>query len=154
MWLCNQLYKFCRVPFGLKTSGPAFIRALSLAVHKLSNYVTSYIDDLLIASRLFEEHVEHLKNLFICIKNAGFTLSFKKSLFFRQSVPFLGFVLDAQGIRAAPERLEAIENSPIPVNKQHLQAFLGVCGYYRRFVVRHANYPRRKRLYITYIKFV
>ena len=55
-------------------------------------------------------------------------------------MPFLGFVFDAQGIRAAPDRLEVIENSSIPINKQHLQAFLGVCGYYRRFVVRHANY--------------
>ena len=69
----NQLYQFCIVPFGLKTSGPAFIRALSLAVHKLSNYVTSHIDHLLVASRLFDEHVEYLENLFICIKNAGFT---------------------------------------------------------------------------------
>ena len=87
----GQLYQFKRVPFGIKTAGSGFMRALSVALHNISHFVTSYVDDILIASKSFTEHIEHLEKLFIHLRAAGFILSIRKSLFFRKSwVDLLG----------------------------------------------------------------
>ena len=59
----------------------------------VSEFTEAYIDDLLVASHTFEDHLDHLSRLFQRLHNHGFTLSFGKSLFFRESVPFLGFEL-------------------------------------------------------------
>ena len=137
----GTLYQYTVVPFGVKDSGCAFIKALKMALGiELEDFVTAYVDDLLIASRSFDEHVEHLTRLFKKLIRAGMTLSLKKSLFFRKEVPFLGFILSSTGVRADPEKLRVIEEFPAPRNKKQLQAFLGVCGYYRRFSIRHANF--------------
>ena len=136
----GQVYHFRRIPFGIKTAGAGFIRALANALSRIESVIAAYIDDILISSKTFNEHIHHLDLLFIHIYQAGFTLSLEKSLFFRKNVRFLGFILDSQGIHADPEHLSKIYNFPCRTNKQQLQAFLGVCGYYRRFSVRHANY--------------
>ena len=137
----GKLYQFKVIPFGLKTAGAGFMRVLDLALgNELREFVTNYVDDILVASRSFDEHLDHLGELFQRLEQYGFTLSLEKSQFFRETVPFLGFILSSKGIRADPEKLRAIEEFPIPQNRQQLQAFLGVCGYYRRFSVRHADY--------------
>ena len=87
----NELYEFARVPFGLKTAGPGFIRALSRVLHKLSSFATAYIDDILIASKTFEKHFQHLNILFEMLMKSGFKLSIEKSEFFKKNVQFLGF---------------------------------------------------------------
>ena len=136
----GQLYQFKRVPFGIKTAGLGFIRALSRALHIISHFVTAYVVDVLIASKNFTGHLDHLRELFIHLRVAGFTLSLKKLRFFQKSVRFVGFILDARGISADPEHLKKIEEFPCPNNRPQLQGFLGVCGYHRRFSIRHANY--------------
>lgn len=137
----GHLYQFTRIPFGLKTAGSGFIRALYLALgQELEEVISCYIDDILIASKTFEEHIEHLSCLFEKLIASGFTLSLKKSLFFREEVSFLGFQLSAAGIHADPSRLSVIADFPTPCDKKQLQAFLGVCGYYRRFSVKHADF--------------
>lgn len=137
----GHLYQFTRIPFGLKTAGSGFIRALNLSLgQELSEVISCYVDDILIASASFEEHIEHLSRLFERLKNSGFTISFKKSSFFCDEVSFLGFKLSPDGIRADPEKLAIISEFPCPKDKRQLQEFLGVCGYYRRFSVKHAEF--------------
>ena len=67
----NEMYEFNRVPFGLKTAGPGFIRALSRALHGVSHFATAYVDDILITSKTFTEHIEHLNFLFEVLRKAG-----------------------------------------------------------------------------------
>lgn len=137
----GHLYEFNRIPFGLKTAGSGFIRALSIALgQELEEFISCYVDDILVASETFGQHIEHLEGLFIKLKETGFTLSSEKSMFFREEVSFLGFKLSYGGIQADPERLSVINNFPCPTDKRQLQAFLGVCGYYRRFSVRHSEF--------------
>ena len=136
----NQMYKFTRIPFGLKTAGAGFIRALSRALQRISHFATAYIDDMLVSSKTFSEHLSHLDMLFSVLKKVGFKLSIEKSLLFQKHVQFLGFILDSRGISADPGHVEKILNFPCPRNRQELQGFLGVCGYYRRFSVKHENY--------------
>lgn len=115
----GHLYEFNRIPFGLKTAGSGFIRALSIALgQELEEFISCYIDDILIASRSFVEHLEHIEKLLIKLEQAGFTLSLKKSKFFREEVSFLGFKLSAEGIRADPERLSVISDFPCPKDKR------------------------------------
>ena len=136
----GSLYQFLRIPFGIKTAGAGFIRAIEIALRQILHFVTAYVDDLLIASKTFDEHLYHVEQVFQHLLQAGFTLCLEKSLFFRRSVQFLGFILDTRGISADPENLAKIQNFPLPTDRQQLQAFLGVCVYYRRFSIRHANY--------------
>lgn len=137
----GHLYQFTRVPFGLKTAGGGFIRALNLALgQEYSESISCYIDDILIASQTFEGHLRHLSNLFTKLWKSGFKLSLKKSSFFREEVSFLGFQISPEGIRADSNKLSVIADFPAPKDKRQLQAFLGMCGYYRRFSVRHADF--------------
>ena len=137
----TRLYQFCRIPFGLKMAGSGFIRALTQVCDRdFDEFLTIYIDDLLITSTSFEQHLGHLQSVFTGLQDNNFTLRFDKSFFCRTSVRFLGFVLSVEGIRPAPARLKVIEEFAEPSNKKQLQAFIGVCTYYRQFSVRHANY--------------
>ena len=74
------------------------------------------------------------------MNKAGFKLSIAKSLLFQKRVHFLGFILDSRGISADPQHIEKIVDYPCPRCRQELQGFLGVCGYYQRFSIKHSNY--------------
>jgi transposase InsO family protein len=137
----STLYQFCRIPFGLKTAGSGFIRALNLAFNnEFSNFLTTYIDDLLISSKSFEQHLEHLNLIFNRLQKHNFTLRLSKSLFFQKSIPFLGFVLSGQGVYPDPEKIKIIQDFSQPKNKKQLQQFLGICNYYRQFSLKYANF--------------
>ena len=93
---------------------------------ELSEFINTYVDDLLIMSKTFEDHVCLLDRLFRKFIDCGLTLSMEKSRFFCESVPFLGFILTREGIRPNPAKLQAISDFPMPRNKQQLQSFLGM----------------------------
>lgn len=137
----GRCYQFKRVPFGLKTAGSGFIRAVSMGLgSELMSLIKSYIDDVFIATRTFEEHIRVLILLFKKLIELGFKLSLKKSRFFRRSVSFLGVIIDKTGVHVDPEKLEAIRDFPRPMDRRQLQGFLGVCGFSRKFVLNHADY--------------
>lgn len=137
----SSLYQFCRVPFGLKTAGSAFIRALNLALgNEYSSFLTCYVDDLLITSPDFETHLLHLELVFKRLLEHNFTLRLEKSKFCRESVIFLGFLLTPQGITPDPEKLAIIRNFQEPENQLDLQRILGICNFYRQFSIQHSQY--------------
>ena len=137
----GKLYEYKTLAFGVKNSGPAFIQALDYALgREIMEFVSADVDDLLIMSTTFEEHVSHLAKLFQRLIDCNLTLSLEKSYFFRESVPFLGFIITRDGIEPDPEKLKVIRDFAIPRNKQQLQSFLGTCGYYRRFSLKHATF--------------
>ena len=136
----SKLYQFCRIPFGLKTAGSGFIRALSFALgNEYDPYISCYIDDIVIGTSTFEEHIRVLGGIFQKLTDYNFTLKISKCCFLQERVSFLGFVISRHGISPAPGKLDTIVNFVEPQNKKQLQQFLGVCNYYRQFNVRHSQ---------------
>lgn len=137
----SQMYQFCRIPFGLKTAGSAFMRAISMALgDRFKDFLTVYVDDFLIATRgSFEDHLNSVESVFTVLQEKNFTLSLTKSLFCKEQVNFLGYELTKNGIRPVNEKLESISNFECPKNQKQLQPFLGICNYYRQFTERHCD---------------
>lgn len=145
----SHMYQFRRIPFGLKTAGSGFIRSLSFALKRdFDKNISCYIDDILIGTETVDEHMNILDRLFRRLLEYNFTLKISKCEFFRESIPFLGFITSAQGVIPEPNKLQIITNFAAPQNKRQLQQFLGVCNYYRQFNLNQSQSvsPLRKLL--------
>lgn len=123
----TTLYQFCRSPFGIKTSGSASIRALKLALSDdFDDFVTFYVDDILIASENVDEHLYHLDLVLDRLQKHGYTLKLSKSKFLHSEVPFLGYIISASGYKPNPEKLKILLDFESPNNKRELRQFLGI----------------------------
>lgn len=132
-------YVFTRVPYGLKNSGAALIRCIDRALSvQIRPFATVYVDDLLITSKHFSDHLAHLEIILRKLRGANMTLNLAKSQFCRQRVPFIGHILTPEGFQADPEKIRAIQEFPAPGNIRQLRGFLGMCNYYAKFTERYA----------------
>lgn len=130
----GKTYCFCTLPFGLSTSVSTFSRCLSsIFGSEFDSFLVIYVDDLLIMSTSFEEHMHHIEKVFNRLKEAGFTLRLKKCSFFREEMPFLGYILNSSGIRPDPSRTQALADYRPPKNVKELQRFLGLANFDRSF---------------------
>jgi hypothetical protein len=137
----STVYQFTRIPYGFKNSLPAFIRAIKLALGGSNQAnVVHYVDDVLIYSETFDEHMMHLDAVLAKLTKAGFTINAKKCRFCKEEVKFLGHRIDRTGVSADPERIAAILHYPAPRNARQLRQFLGTCNFHSRFIAGYANY--------------
>ena len=134
----NKVMEFNVVPFGLSTSSAALIRALDYAIGDLRKFVIPFVDDLLCISTTFKEHMMHLAKLFDKAVICNFTLSFKKSHFFRE-VTFLGHILTKDRIDPHPDKISVIVNFKEPKNIPQLQSFLGFFNFLAKFAKHYAH---------------
>lgn len=130
----TKTYQFTVLPFGLCTAVSSFSRAMSQILGpEFEEFVIAYVDDLLIFSNNFEDHMQHLGRVLERLSDAGFTLRFKKCKFMPEELHYLGYILTFDGIKPDPVRTDAIANFPVPKNVKALQSFLGLCNYDRGF---------------------
>ena len=134
-------YQFNRVPFGL-AQAPAYFQKLINDILKGCHFAMGYLDDIIIYSRSEKEHLEHLEEIFIRLKAAGLKLKLEKCCFFKKHIQYLGHLISAEGIQPLPEKLESITKMPAPKNPKEVKQFLGLIGYYRKFVPRFADVSR------------
>ncbi|GJT87547.1 putative reverse transcriptase domain-containing protein [Tanacetum coccineum] len=128
-------YKFQVMPFGL-TNAPAVFMDLMNRVCKpyLDKFVIVFVDDILIYSINKEEHGEHLKTILNLLRSEKLYAKFSKCDFWLDSVQFLGHVIDSSGVHVDPAKIEAIKNWAAPTTPTKVRQFLGLAGYYRRFI--------------------
>ena len=131
-------YQFNRVPFGL-AQAPAYFQKLINDVLKGCNFAVGYLDDIFIYSRSEKEHLEHLEEIFTILKAAGLK---EKCCFFKKHIQYLGHLISADGIQPLPENLKSIAKMPVPRNPKEVKQFLGLVGYYRKFIPRFADISR------------
>ncbi|GJR15880.1 putative nucleotidyltransferase, ribonuclease H [Tanacetum coccineum] len=128
-------YEFQVMPFG-STNAPAVFMDLMNRVCKpyLDKFVIVFIDDILIYSKNKEEHGKHLKTILNLLRSEKLYAKFSKCDFWLDSVQFLGHVIDSSGVHVDPAKIEAIKNWAAPTTPTEVRQFLGLAGYYRRFI--------------------
>ena len=124
------------MPFGMRNSAPKFQAVLSriLRKHNLSSYCINYLDDILVFSDSFDEHITHLRALLVALNEEGFRLNFDKCRFAATSVPYLGHIISTNCVRPIQENLKAIDAFPTPRSRKNVRQFLGKVNFYRKFI--------------------
>lgn len=133
-------FQWTCLPFGLKTSPAIFQRIMSniLRKHNLTDFAVSYIDDILIFSKTFSEHVQHLEQLFHAIKAEGLKLKFVKCKFAADSIKYLGHIITENSVSPLNDNLISIKNFPVPKTQKNVRQFLGKINFYHKYIPRGA----------------
>ena len=105
-------------------------------------FVVVYLDDTIIYSRTFNDHLKHLREVFLRIRKARLKLNLEKYQFWMQCLPFLGHIIILQGIGPDSEKVEAIKKLIPPRNVSQLRSFLGLARYYRKFIHNFSEIAR------------
>ena len=137
------LFEWRRMPFGLCNASATFQRAIARALQKIVNrkgsMVMAYIDDIVIATETVEDHMARLREVFECLREAGFKMRVAKCDFMKPEIKYLGRVVSAEGVKPDPKAVAKLRDWGIPRNKTEMQSFLGFANYYREFIPWHAK---------------
>lgn len=129
------LYEFTRLPFGISNAPSTLQRLMDRVLGPgLESKVFVYLDDIIIVTTTFEDHLKTLTEVLHRLKSAGLTVNAKKCEFCRSSLKFLGFIVDQHGLRTDPGKVEAIVKYPRPTTATEVKRFMGTASWYRRFV--------------------
>lgn len=133
-------YHFTRMPYGLTGAPATFQRLLDRLIGpEMEPHVFAYLDDIVIVTATFEEHLNWLKRVLDRILSAGLSINRAKSEFCRSQVKYLGFIMRQDGLHVDPEKAQPIHNYPVPRNLRQLRRFLGMSSWYRRFIPQFAT---------------
>ena len=132
---CHRgLFQFNVMPFGISTAPALFQELANIVLQGCESYATAYLDDIIIFSKTADEHCEHIQDVFNRLRNHGLKLKLKKCKFFQQETDYLGFVINREGVKPDPKKVEAIRNMPAPTTVRQVRGFMGIGSYYRRFL--------------------
>jgi hypothetical protein len=135
------LYEYVRMPFGLKNAPATFQRAISSIFRSHSNAVP-YLDDILVFSKTWEEHVVHVKQALELLRDSNILLKASKCFFGASETSYLGFIISDRGVAPDPDKVSAVRGWPQPRSKTDVKSFLGLASYYRRFIKGFAEIAR------------
>ena len=133
-------YECNRMAFGLTNAPATFQRLMERCVGEMNlKECLIFLDDILVFSQNFEEHLERLEAVFSRLKEHGLKLKPSKCEFFKTKVKYLGHVVSQDGVETDPDKISALSSWPVPTNIKALRSYLGFTGYYRRFIKDYAK---------------
>lgn len=133
------LYQFTVMPFGLHGAPATFQRIMDSLLNGAGSYSAAYLDDLVIYSGNWQEHLQHLREVLQRLREAGLTAKPAKCQFGTNSCVYLGHIVGGGEVRPEVAKSQAVADFPPPTTKKDVRAFLGLTGYYRRFVPDYAT---------------
>ncbi len=128
------LHQFVTLPFGLFGAPATFQRLMDKILRPHTAYAAAYLDDIIIYSQDWQRHMVHLREVLRALRGAGLTANPKKCAIGRVEVRYLGFHLGHGQVRPQIDKTAAIAACPRPKTKKEVRQFLGLAGYYRRFI--------------------
>ena len=134
-------WKFKRCPFGL-AQAPAYFQRLVNEVLSGLTFAFGYLDNFLVFSPDMETHLKHLRILFERLRSADLKLKEVKCNFLKKHIQYLGHIISGEGIAPVPEKLESIQKMLPPRNPKEVKQFLGLIGYYRKFIPQFSDLAR------------
>ncbi|GFX19584.1 retrovirus-related Pol polyprotein from transposon 297 [Trichonephila clavipes] len=136
----NDTFAFLRMPFGLSGVAPNFQTAIDIILKPvLGRFVMCYMDDVIITSPSFNEHIDHLNQVFALLRDAGLTLNKVKCHFARDKLKYFGLIISKEGIDAGNNKVKAITEMKPPKNNKGVSKFLGMAGWYQKFILHYAD---------------
>ena len=140
-FICKQgLFEFNIMPFGLSNAPSTFQRMMDEVIRECDvEMIRDYIDDILVASETFEEHIEDLRKLFEVLRKKHLKMKLSKCGFCENSIIYLGHKISKDGIEMNNVKVEAIQRLTPPKDIPTLRSFLGMTSYYRRFIKDYAK---------------
>lgn len=136
----NFQYRWVRMPMGLSTAPLTWQRAINtILIDLIGQGVYVYLDDIIIYAKSRKEHDSTLFKVMSLLKEHNLQLKISKCLFYARQFDYLGHVITEKGIKANPKKIEVIKNFPQPIKVKHIQSFLGICSYFRRYVKNYSH---------------
>lgn len=132
---CHRgLFQFNVIPFGLSTTPSIFQELANIVLQGCEEFATAYLDDILIFSKNEDEHLKHIQEAFDRLRQHGLKLKLKKCNFFKRETEYLGFIINQNVVKPNPDKVKAIRNLPSPKTVRQIRGFMGMIGFYRRFI--------------------
>jgi hypothetical protein len=136
----SGLFEWTVMPFGLKNATSTFARTMSEIFKDLGNsFLKIFVDDLNVHSVEWQAHLQHLEAVLSTLREVNLKLNPNKCCFAAASVVFLGHVVSKGGTRPDPGKIDAVREFPAPITVVSVRSFLGLTGYYRRFIRGYAR---------------
>lgn len=133
-------YEYKRLAFGLKNAPRTFERVMDNILRGIMNEAcVVYLDDIVIFSTSLQEHIEKLRKVFDRLRAANLKIQMDQSEFLKKEVQFLGHIITPEGLKPNPLKIDAILRYPLPKTTTELKGFLGLTGYYRKFIRDYAK---------------
>ncbi|UYV83328.1 hypothetical protein LAZ67_23000576, partial [Cordylochernes scorpioides] len=136
----DGLYEFKVMPFGLCNAPATFERMMDTLLRGLKwSMRLCYLDDIIVFSSTFDEHVRRLELVLRCLSKAGLVLNPDKCLFGTKRLSIFGHLVDGEGVHPDPGKVDAMSKFPTPKSLTDVRSFIGMCSYYRRFIKNFAQ---------------
>ena len=132
------LYQFNTMPFGLQGAPATFQRLMDCVIRGLE-FAAAYLDDLIVFSESWEDHLIHIRSVLEQLRKAGLTAKAKKCEFGASECVYLGHIVGSGSVKPEMDKTDAIRQFPTPQTKKDVHSFLGITGYYRRFVANYSD---------------
>lgn len=135
----NGLYQFKCMPFGLHGAPPTFQRLVNKVLQDCQSFALAYLDDIIVFSASWREHLYHLEQVLKRLSKVGLTAKPAKCYLGMRHVRYLGYVVGDGRVQPTKDKVNAVQDSPRPITKKDVRSFLGLSGYYRRFISNYAS---------------